>query len=114
MLPRPRRLRRSVDFTETFRRGTRAGTPSVVVHVARSDQNPPEVSRVGFVVSKAVGNAVVRNRVKRRLRHLVASRPEVRGADVVVRALPPAAVDPGTLVEDFHSAWERAFRRATC
>lgn len=114
MLPRARRLRRSGDFTETFRRGSRAGTSSVVVHVAVGTLNPPGPTRVGFVVSKAVGNAVVRNRVKRRLRHLVASRDEQIGADVVVRALPPAAAEPGTLVEDFHSAWERAFRRATC
>ncbi|WP_436701987.1 ribonuclease P protein component [Nocardioides sp. BYT-33-1] len=44
--------------------------------------------RVGFVVSKAVGNAVVRNRVKRRLRHAV--RPAVAtlppGAVLVIRA----------------------------
>lgn len=113
MLPRARRLRRSVDFTETFRRGARAGTPSVVVHVAVAAENPSGASRVGFVVSKAVGNAVIRNRVKRRLRHLVASRPMTTGMDVVVRALPPAAADPGTLAEDFHSAWERALRRAT-
>jgi ribonuclease P protein component len=48
---------------------------------------------VGFVVSKAVGNAVVRNRVKRRLRHLAAQRlAEVPDrALLVVRALPAAA-----------------------
>ena len=48
---------------------------------------------VGFVVSKAVGNAVTRNRVKRRLRsvvqgHLMELPPEV---GMVVRALPPSA-----------------------
>ncbi|MFF5231190.1 ribonuclease P protein component [Dactylosporangium sp. NPDC000521] len=50
-------------------------------------------ARAGFVVSKAVGNAVVRNLVKRRLRHLV--RPHLAdlppAAMIVVRALPPSA-----------------------
>ncbi|GAA4243877.1 ribonuclease P protein component [Dactylosporangium darangshiense] len=50
-------------------------------------------ARAGFVVSKAVGNAVVRNAVKRRLRHLV--RPRLAdlpaGSVIVVRALPEAA-----------------------
>ncbi len=48
---------------------------------------------MGFVVSKAVGNSVVRHRVTRRLRALMAQRltalPE--GTDVVVRAQPAAA-----------------------
>jgi ribonuclease P protein component len=49
--------------------------------------------RVGFVVGKAVGNAVVRNQVKRRLRHLARERlASLPGAAVlVVRALPAAA-----------------------
>jgi len=56
--------------------------------------NPVLGPRAGFVVSKAVGNAVVRHRVTRRLRHLVADRLDglPAGAMLVVRALPPAAV----------------------
>ena len=52
-----------------------------------------EPARVGFVVSKAVGNAVLRHRVTRRLRHLMRDRLAVlpAGTLVVVRALPPAA-----------------------
>ncbi len=48
--------------------------------------------RAGFVVSKAVGNAVTRNLVKRRLRHLVRDRLDrfPTGSLVVVRALPGA------------------------
>src|SRR5699024_7281572 len=53
----------------------------------------PEPPRVGFIVSKAVGGAVVRNRVQRRLRHMM--RPRLgdlpNGSLLVVRAKPGAA-----------------------
>jgi ribonuclease P protein component len=50
-------------------------------------------TRVGFVVPRTVGGAVVRNRVRRRLRHLVAERLDrlPTGAALVVRALPEAS-----------------------
>lgn len=48
---------------------------------------------MGFVVSKAVGTAVIRHRVSRRLRHLMRDRLSAlpAGTLVVVRALPAAA-----------------------
>jgi ribonuclease P protein component len=63
------------------------------VHANRTDARAELPPRVGLVVSKAVGNAVVRNRTKRRLRHLVADHVnEIPcGTDVVVRANPLAA-----------------------
>lgn len=57
----------------------------------RADVDEPP--RIGFIVSRAVGQAVVRNKVKRRLRHLAAgylhSLP--RGSLLVLRANPQAA-----------------------
>ncbi|MBQ0922406.1 MULTISPECIES: ribonuclease P protein component [Saccharopolyspora] len=114
MLPTAARLTRNQDFRLVVRRGRRAGRPRLVVHVLRPDQTrardcgeaKPEAqantaptrdssasTRVGFVVSKAVGVAVVRHRVARRLRHLMRDRlPDLpAGTLVVVRALPPAA-----------------------
>jgi ribonuclease P protein component len=95
VLERSHRLTSSVGFSAAVRRGRRAGSPSVVVHLALPD---PGVAaergpRVGFVVGKVVGNAVTRNRVKRRLRHLVRARIDSLpgSAVLVVRALPPAA-----------------------
>jgi ribonuclease P protein component len=65
----------------------------MVVHANTADTRAGQPPRVGFVVSKAVGGAVVRNRTKRVLRGLMRERltglPE--GTDVVVRANPPAA-----------------------
>jgi ribonuclease P protein component len=65
---------------------------------------------VGFVVSKSVGNAVHRNRVRRRLRHLARQRVErlPAGAVLVVRALPAAADSSyGRLGQDFDAALGR-------
>jgi ribonuclease P protein component len=64
-----------------------------VVHLVAPDPESETPPRVGFVVSKAVGNAAVRNRVKRRLRHQAREHvPTLPGSAVlVVRALPAAA-----------------------
>lgn len=98
MLPARHRLRASADFASAVRGpGGRCGGPLVVVHATRADSREQEPARVGFVVSKAVGGAVVRNRTKRRLRHLVADRLTLvpAGTDVVVRALPATAAATG-------------------
>jgi ribonuclease P protein component len=65
----------------------------VVVHLLIDEPARPSAARAGFVVSKAVGGAVTRNKVRRRLRHLVRSRLAAlpAGARLVVRALPAAA-----------------------
>jgi ribonuclease P protein component len=93
VLPAAHRLADADTFRRTVRRGRRAGAPTLVVHLDQLEDPGPAL--VGFVVSRAVGNAVIRNRVKRRLRHL--SREHLdqlealpgRGV-LVVRALPPA------------------------
>jgi ribonuclease P protein component len=112
VLPRLLSMRRSKDFRRTTRRGLRVSRPTLVVHAVPAPDGP----RIGFVVSGALGNAVTRNRVKRRLRHLamahVADTPV--GIDVVVRALPRAATDPADVPTDFGSAWhEMVYRLAT-
>ena len=68
---------------------------------------------IGFVVSKAVGSAVCRNRVRRRLRHLALPHlAELReGTTVVVRALPPAALSGSELSTDFDAAWTSAMAK---
>jgi ribonuclease P protein component len=70
----------------------------MVVHLLvppteRAHLGLPAGPRVGFVVSKAVGPAVTRNLVKRRLRHLARERTSRLPAEgmLVVRALPSAA-----------------------
>jgi ribonuclease P protein component len=69
-----------------------------------------DASKVGFVVSKAVGNSVVRHRVSRRLRHVVRDRLAAlpAGTSLVVRALPAAAdATSDELARDFDAALRR-------
>jgi ribonuclease P protein component len=103
-----------------MRQGVRTGRPTLVVHASRVEPSdgaaPAETEvRVGFVVSKAVGNAVTRNRVKRRLRHLAADALATTppGTHLVVRALPRAATNPSELSNDLDKAWEKALHRLT-
>jgi ribonuclease P protein component len=95
VLPAGHRLRASSDFAATFRGpgGARAGSRLIVVHANQADARAGQPPRVGFVVSKAVGGAVVRNRTKRRLRALMAARISSlpTGLDLVIRANPVAA-----------------------
>lgn len=90
MLPQRFRLRRSREFARVRRAGRSAGTSLLVLYVLprRSPQ-----ARVGFSVSKRVGNAVVRNRVKRHMREAIRLHlPQLRsGQDLVLIARPSAA-----------------------
>lgn len=111
MLPAAARLRRSEDFRVVMRRGARAGKRRLVVHALTTDPpGPAEAARAGFVVSKAVGNSVVRHRVTRRLRHLVSERLGTLppGSSLVIRALPPAAdATSGELGSDLDASLRR-------
>ncbi|WP_415971776.1 ribonuclease P protein component [Rhodococcus sp. 077-4] len=97
MLPEPNRLHRARDFSVAVRRGRRMGRSDLVVHaVVRDEQDIASTvrgPRFGLIVSKAVGPAVTRHRVARRLRHIctdvIGVLPET--TDVVIRALPGSA-----------------------
>ena len=111
MLPASNRLRRSDDFRLAVRSGRRAGRHAVVVHLlSRAGADEAQPARVGFVVNKAVGNAVLRNRVHRRLRAVMAARISELppGSLTVVRALPASASSSyDDLVADVDGALRR-------
>lgn len=92
MLPARHRLRRQSEFSLAVRRGRRAAGSTVVAHLLRPERAATSPARVGFVVTKAVGGAVLRNRVRRRLRHSMQERVAglPGGSLLVLRALPTA------------------------
>jgi len=89
MLAADHRLRSSQDFRRITQDGRRSRHATVVVYLMPGRE---QRSRVGLIVGKATGNAVVRHRVSRRLRAILA--PYVTTTDpvvdLVVRALPAA------------------------
>ncbi|GAB2490481.1 ribonuclease P protein component [Promicromonospora xylanilytica] len=92
----------------------------MVVHLLVPDEKVPDpgsgTPQVGFVVSKAVGNSVQRNLVKRRLRAAAAEQLSTlpSAARAVVRALPPASSATfADLERDLDSCLRRAVARAT-
>jgi ribonuclease P protein component len=112
VLPAGSRLTHRDDFATVMRRGRRSGRSRLVVHLHRAGHG--QHARAGFVVSKAVGNAVVRHRVTRRLRHLVAPRLSVLPDDalLVVRALAPASASTSReLADDLDAALRGALRK---
>src|ERR1700722_2102141 len=92
MLPASARMRRRAGLDLATQRGSRAGRSLVSGHLL-IDPAPADGPLIGFVVSRAVGGAVVRNKVRRRLRHLareyVGALPG--GSLLVLRASPRAA-----------------------
>ena len=107
------RLKRRQDFVAAAR-ALYAAMPGMVVQMrVRGDEAPP---RVGFTATRKLGNAVVRNRVKRRLREVARlrlsglARP---GHDYVLIGRAPTAERPfPELEKDLNSALKRLHRTA--
>ncbi|MHB1613438.1 MAG: ribonuclease P protein component [Actinomycetes bacterium] len=124
MLPVAHRLRRSTDFAAVVRYGRRVGQPGLVGYLwtgAGALGQPSRVSvgsetRVGLIVSRSVGGAVVRNRVSRRLRHVIAPRIArvPLGSVLVLRATPLTSTLHGPALDrTVDEVVERLCRAAT-
>jgi ribonuclease P protein component len=87
------RLSRSKDFDAVYRQGRSASTRYLTLHWFPREDDPAGVPRLGLAVPKSVGNAVVRNRLKRQLREtwreLASDVPT--GRDYVLAARPGVA-----------------------
>lgn len=102
------RLRRSADFEHARLRGRTERTPLLLLNAVRNEQ---PATRCGFSVSRRVGNAVIRNRVRRRLREILRRHlPRIpSGWDLAFIARPASAqADFPTLAAAVESLLARA------
>ena len=89
-----------------LKQGYKVGTRTLLLYALASER-----ARFGLIVSRKAGGAVVRNSVKRRLRHVAAGLiDEGRPMDVVVRTLPAAGTASKDLATDLTAAWQKAER----
>jgi len=85
MAAAPQRLRRRAEFLRVAAKGRRAAVHGLVLQALRRDDEGP--AQLGFTVTRKIGNAVVRNRTRRRLkeaaRALLRDRA-IEGVDLVL------------------------------
>lgn len=87
------RITAGSDYRDTVRRGRRVGGRLIAAHAVFHVSRETSPARFGYIITKAVGNAVTRNRVRRRLKSIsdAVIREGFTGVDVVFRAHPAAA-----------------------
>ncbi len=79
------RLKKRAEFLRVAAKGRKIAAPGLVLQALRRPDSGP--ARVGFTVTKKVGNAVVRNRTRRRLKEatrLVLAAETLSGVDLVL------------------------------
>jgi ribonuclease P protein component len=104
---REQRLSKGSEFTRIFKQGK---TWAHSLMVLKALPNGLEWNRFGFAVSKKVGNAVVRNRVRRQMREVARSMPLKTGWDLVFIARDGvAAVHYGEIEAAMKRLLERAY-----
>jgi ribonuclease P protein component len=113
-MSQPPRLKKRAEFLAVASKGAKAPMPGLVMQLMPREDEAP--FRVGFTVTKKVGNAVVRNRTKRRLREavrLALDGETHRGFDMVVIGRDRTAARPfADLLEDVRRGVAKARRLA--
>ena len=97
----PTRLKRRAEFLRVAGKGRKTPSSGLVLQVLDRDDALP--ARTGFTVTKKVGNAVVRNRTRRRLKEaarLVLAQTPVSGKDLVLIGRDSTRARPFLLLQD--------------
>ncbi len=98
---RPPHLKRRAEFLRVASKGRKAPSPGLVLQAMQRGDTAPV--RLGFTVTKKVGNAVVRNRTRRRLRaaaRLLLAETPATGADLVLVGRDTTRTRPFALLID--------------
>ncbi len=107
---KPTRLTRRAEFLRVAAKGRKVPSGGVVLQALARDDTAP--ARLGFTVTKRVGNAVVRNRTRRRLREaarLLLREQPVHGVDLVLIGRDSTRSREFTrLIEDLRRALRKA------
>jgi ribonuclease P protein component len=101
------RLHKRRDFLRIYNQGKRIFTATLVAYVLGNRLDRP---RLGVTVSRKIGKAATRNRIKRRIRELfrTSKNPGTRGFDIVVNVRKAAARAPfATLRDDYFRVLRR-------
>jgi ribonuclease P protein component len=100
---RRHRLSRSRDFDAVYRQGRSVSTRLLTLHWFAREDDPDGVPRVGLAIPRAVGSAVVRNRLKRQLRSVWTELADEApaGCDYVLVARPGLAEPAATRDHDW-------------
>ena len=97
-------LKKNYEFRRLYKKGKSAVTPYLVLYVRQTGR---DTNRIGVTVSNKIGKAVVRNKIRRRLREIYRLREDklCRGTDLVI-------VARGKSAQATYAQLERAFEKA--
>ena len=117
--PKSRRLTRSSEFERMKKEGRSQRGASLILSVLPVQEPVPSADRMhrhplraGFVTSKRIGSAVVRNRVRRRLREIVRKhQPDLPGNFWIVTIARPKAAR--ATYRELEDEWLRLAKRAS-
>jgi len=90
-------LKKPADYRLVYREGI---PKTDYLLVLKTRLNGQKITKIGIVVGKKIGGAVVRNKVKRRLRSIVSSLILKEGNDIVLITRPPIAHADYTQISD--------------